>query len=159
MIQYVTYVQDLGTCQELLKRKKRSGSGKVNFQRFLLLLNQIKYSAGQSIRVMLLLFIWQHFMLHLVLQATLDEEFFHSMTPCKYRKNKYVTAGNERSSASLTRARIKSILNFQPLYSLSQQCQYIKSGIILIPIKISTKCMIQFFKILPLNRPTGKNKI
>ena len=47
---------------------------------------------------------------------------FHSMTPCKYRQNKYVRAGNERSGASLTRARIKSILNFQPLYSLSQLC-------------------------------------
>ena len=45
---------------------------------------------------------------------------FNSMTACKYRQNKYVRAENERSSASLTRARIKSILNFQPLYSLSQ---------------------------------------
>ena len=49
-----------------------------------------------------------------------SEMKFHSMTPCKYRTNKYVTAGNERSSATLTRARIKSILNFQPLYSLAQ---------------------------------------
>ena len=47
-----------------------------------------------------------------------SEMKFHSMTPCKYRQNKYVRAGNERSGASLTRARIKSILKFQPLYSL-----------------------------------------
>ena len=47
---------------------------------------------------------------------------FHSIIPCKYRQNKYVRAENERSSASLTRARIKSILNFQSLYSLSQLC-------------------------------------
>ena len=48
-----------------------------------------------------------------------SEMKFHSVTPCIYRQNKYVMAENERSSASLTRARIKSVLNFQPLYSLS----------------------------------------
>ena len=51
-----------------------------------------------------------------------SEMKFQSMTPSKYIQNEYVRAENKRSSASLTRARIKSILNFQPLYCLSQLC-------------------------------------
>ena len=77
---------------------------------------------------------------------------FLSVSLSKYRRNKYIRSKNELRSATRSRARIKTSLNFVRRYSPLQMSMTGKSSTILSQILILTILRDKIFKIKNMSK-------